>query len=782
MADMYNRIGQSIGEYRLLRLLGQGTFGTVYLAQHMHDHTTAAVKVLHVPLTSSNDVRAFLKEARMVRLRHPHILPILDFDLSSDNLPYLVMAYADGGTLRDHHPKGSRLSYKTIDTYVQQLASALQYAHDRHVIHRDIKPENILVYSDGTVLLSDFGIARIGEHTNLLTLHQVSGTPAYAAPEQTEGKPSLASDQYALAVVVYEWLTGERPFQGNPIAVALHHLRDAPPSLRSICPDVSLDVEQVVLKALAKAPQDRFPTITDFARALHIALQEEAVPTQLLPHPDEPPSVPFASPSLFLSEKASPEMISAELAFAPTEGSPLVSTVQPGTTSPDPKAVGIDQPASPTRQPRFSLYRSPFLVLLCFLLLLVSSGGAVLLVMVQRNSAHSSTLSASVATATAVVNAYWTGVADNGVQFGFDAAHTHANPYEKFVSAANVSILTQLWSFQTKDTIFSSPAVANGMVYVGSHDRNLYAFDANCRSNCQPLWSFWTGGFVHSSPAVANGVVYVGSENNNFYAFDANCRHACQPLWSFSTGGAIQSSPAVANRIVYVGSLDGKFYAFDENCRNACQPLWSFSTKGAIFSSPAVANGIVYIGSDDGSLYAFDAVCRSNCQPLWSFTAGGSIGSSPAVANSIVYVGSADHKLYAFDAACRSACQPLWSFQTGDKIGSSPAVTNGMVYVGSDDHSLYAFDAGCRSNCQPLWSIQTGDKIGSSPTVANGVLYVGSGDGKLYTFDAKCRSNCQPLWSFTRSPRKKPSPCHLGVLLIGRVCTRTPGRRAVSQD
>jgi len=291
MTDALGLVNQSIGDYRLQRVLGRGTFGTVYLAEHLHDHTPAAVKVLHIPLTGRDALHAFLSEARTVRLRHPHIVPILDFGLSRrDDFPYLVMAYADRGTLRDCHPRGSRLSNKAIDTYVQQLASALQYAHDQRIIHRDVKPENMLLCSDSTVQLSDFGIARINELASLSSLHSAAGTPAYVAPEQSQGKPCPASDQYALAIVVYEWLTGQRPFQGDPLALMLQHHKDAPPSLRSLCPDVSPQVEQVIFKALAKAPEDRFPTITHFAEALHVALQED--PTQPFSYLNEPRITP----------------------------------------------------------------------------------------------------------------------------------------------------------------------------------------------------------------------------------------------------------------------------------------------------------------------------------------------------------------------------------------------------------------------------------------------------------------------------------------------------------
>jgi outer membrane protein assembly factor BamB len=366
-----------------------------------------------------------------------------------------------------------------------------------------------------------------------------------------------------------------------------------------------------------------------------------------------------------------------------------------------------------------------FFTLLCLGLLI--GADRVWLLVTQQNQLY------AYLTATDAANAYWVATAKE-VQFGFDPAHTRWNRYERIINTTDVTGLALRWSYQTGGTIYSSPTVSSGIVYVGSVDGKLYAFDATCHNACQPLWSYQTGDAVGSSPAVANGVVYVGSGDGKLYAFDATCRNACQPLWSYLTGDKIDSSPAVANNMVYVGSFNGKFYAFDAACRSACQPLWSYPTGGGIFSSPAVANDLVYVGSGVG-FYAFDATCRNSCRPLWFYVAGKAFGSSPAVANGVVYVGSDNHKFYAFDAACRSACQPLWSYLTGGGIFSSPAVANGVVYIGSDDGKLYAFDTTCHSSCQPIWSYQTSYYIQSSPTVANGTIYVGSDDHILYALE-----------------------------------------------
>ena len=163
MKNLQDRIGQQIGGYQLLRLLGHGNFGAVYLAQSAPQQKPVVLKLLQMPLSSSEEFKSFLNEARTIRLQHPHIVPLLDFGTSSEDLPYLVMEYIAGGTLRERYPRGTRLPLAIVCQYISQLASALQYAHDQRVVHRDVKPENILLQTDGMVLLSDFGISRIVE-------------------------------------------------------------------------------------------------------------------------------------------------------------------------------------------------------------------------------------------------------------------------------------------------------------------------------------------------------------------------------------------------------------------------------------------------------------------------------------------------------------------------------------------------------------------------------------------------------------------------------------------
>lgn len=274
---MAERVGQQFGQYRLSRLLGQGSFGEVYLGQHIHNHTLAAVKVLQAQLTAE-DLKEFINEASITfRLQHPHIVRLLDFGISPTNTPFLVMAYAANGTLRQRHPKGSRLSLESITAYVSPIASALQRAHDERLIHRDVKPENILLGPDNEVWLSDFGITSVAHSTRSLNIEKPGGTVPYMAPEQLRGKARPASDQYALGIMIYEWLCGERPFSGTATEIAMQHFLEPPPSLREKMPTISPELEHVVMTALAKDPASRFASVQLFATALQAAVSQQSL-------------------------------------------------------------------------------------------------------------------------------------------------------------------------------------------------------------------------------------------------------------------------------------------------------------------------------------------------------------------------------------------------------------------------------------------------------------------------------------------------------------------------
>ncbi len=273
---MFDWLDQQFGSYVLVDFLGRGGFADVYLGEHVYDGTRAAIKV---PRSRSQDERErFVKEIRtLAGLRHPHIVRVLEYAVEGD-IPFLAMNYARRGSLRQIYRKGTLFSLETIVSYVMQIADGLQYVHDRRLVHCDVKLSNILLGPRGTVWLSDFGIAVNIPRLSLLgKSHSGAGTVNYISPEQLQGFPCPASDQYALGVVVYELLTGDTPFHGNDREIAEQHLYAAPPRLHSRFLEITPAIEHVVRQALAKDPRERFDSVWGFAVALEQASKVPAV-------------------------------------------------------------------------------------------------------------------------------------------------------------------------------------------------------------------------------------------------------------------------------------------------------------------------------------------------------------------------------------------------------------------------------------------------------------------------------------------------------------------------
>ncbi len=352
---MTDRVGQQFGNYRLVSLLGQGGYAEVYLGQHVRLSLQAAIKVLHAYLSGS-EAEHFYQEAQTIaKLTHPSIVRVFDYDVQ-EGVPFLVMDYAPNGSLRRRYPKGSVVPLAQIVSHVKQVAAALQYAHEQKFIHRDIKPENMLIGRQQEVLLSDFGLAALAHSTGSLSAQEAVGTLPYMAPEQIEGHPRAASDQYALGVVVYEWLCGSRPFEGSVTEVMVQHLSMPPPPLRERISTISPEVEQVVLRALAKEPKERFATVAAFAVALERASQlgpsDAALPPLEQPAPGSAVAPSYATVAIPANQPAGPTEAtpSAELPVGALE-----PTVYPGAWPPGDLTTPASQAGDETPPPHQSL-------------------------------------------------------------------------------------------------------------------------------------------------------------------------------------------------------------------------------------------------------------------------------------------------------------------------------------------------------------------------------------------------------------------------------------------
>jgi serine/threonine protein kinase len=270
---MNNLIGKNLGRYHIIEPLGQGGMASVFKAYDTNLERHVAIKIIRTDIdggTDSEFLKRFQREAKsLAQLDHPFILKVLDYG-EEGGVPYLVMPYLEGGTLKEK--MGKPMPYGECAVLLAPIARALEYAHKRNIIHRDVKPANILISQSGAPILSDFGIAKILSQSGSTQLTGAGvgiGTPDYMAPEQWTGTADPRTDIYSLGVVLYQMVTGRLPFSADtPAAVLIKHLRDPLPRPRTFVDNLPEVVEQVLFKALAKEPENRFQTMGEFAATL----------------------------------------------------------------------------------------------------------------------------------------------------------------------------------------------------------------------------------------------------------------------------------------------------------------------------------------------------------------------------------------------------------------------------------------------------------------------------------------------------------------------------------
>lgn len=348
---MPDLVGQQINHYRLVHLQERTAFTEIYSAEQDETATPASFKRLRVKL-STGERALFLAAAQaFLAFTHPHIIRVIEVgEAAAEGAPflYLVLEQVADQTLRQLHPPGTSLPLTTILAYVKPLAEALYYGHQRNFVHGDVKPGNIFTNKQEQIILSDFSAGLLSRLTNTIT-----GTLAYVAPEQLSEQPLPASDQYALGIMVYEWLTGEPPFTGSAGEISHHHLVTPPPALRTKIPALPPEIEKVVLTALAKEPEKRFTTIQEFAYALEKALagaREEHV----LVHTN-PLHMPAESAAARITSRLAVPSMDRSIEILTTQLLPAV----PGVT---PRAADREEDPPPARTRAGTIARRTLLV------------------------------------------------------------------------------------------------------------------------------------------------------------------------------------------------------------------------------------------------------------------------------------------------------------------------------------------------------------------------------------------------------------------------------------
>jgi serine/threonine protein kinase len=271
-------VNDYVGTYLLIEQQGQGGMATVFKAYHAALDRYVALKVMHTAFTEDPTfLERFQREALVVaKLDHPHIVPIFDYS-NEEGRPYLVMKYIEGVTLKEKLKK-FRPTYREMLPIIEDVGSALTYAHELGIVHRDVKPSNVLISKEGKVYLTDFGLARMAQvSTTTLTSDQMIGTPQYISPEQATSSPNLdyRTDIYSFGVLIYEMVVGQVPFNADtPFAIIHDHIYTPLPLPSILNPSCPESIERVLLKALAKDPTDRYKDVNTMVRAFRGAIRQ----------------------------------------------------------------------------------------------------------------------------------------------------------------------------------------------------------------------------------------------------------------------------------------------------------------------------------------------------------------------------------------------------------------------------------------------------------------------------------------------------------------------------
>ncbi len=736
---MDQAVRSTIGRFRLESLLTGSSLGTLYLAYDPLFDDKVAIKVLRTYFNREQGLYdRFTKEVETVqKLNHPGIVKIRAMGVG-ENQKWLAMDYLPGGSLKERLKEP--LSLQEAARIIEELADALDEVHARGVLHRDIKPSNVLFNAAGRALLSDFGMATLGEGMHpLLKVGLTTPLPTYMSYEQAMGLIlDRRTDVYSLGVLAYEMLTNNVPsYATESVSLSLKQTLEpvVPPS--EINPRVPKKVDEVILQALKLFPESRQPTAGEFARQLKAAALEPVVA-------ERPSFVSQAAPVIIGGRVLCPSCGQGN-----PQGNLYCSQCWSRLDQAPPTSAEEEKSRKEQRLKR--AHRRRLLSIVVPSTLAILAVGAIAFAVVNWNKPlppPSDTVSSVSA------EGEW-------AMYQRDPEHDAFVPVDVKDFRGEVK-----WAFHTSAPIFTSPAYVNGVLYLAAGDRRIVALDGQTG---KLLWEAPTTGPVNSSPAIAGDMLYVGLRDGRLLALDIKTG---MPRWEYATENPIYSSPTVKDGVIYVGSGDGKLYALDAKKGTL---RFAFDTGGWVLSSPAIKDNIVAVGTSNWRIYFVDVLTG---RMRLEYIVSRPIDGSPLIDGDVVYVGGGDGtvkalslkaktpfmeklllvvwlQLYIWDMAPppRPQVGILWVSKVGDSIYSGGlAKGGGKIFVGLGGGTLDALDT---SNGNKVWEFKTERPISSAPVVAGDTVLVTSLDQKLYAIDIKTG---EKRWDFTTEGGISSSP------------------------
>jgi serine/threonine protein kinase/outer membrane protein assembly factor BamB len=677
--------------YEILKVLGRGGMGAVYLAQDLRFTGVTRQCAVKEMISTATDpqlrrlaVESFQREANiLVELKHPGIPDIYDFFTESIR-SYLVMEYVNGEDLEEtlENSEGM-LREETVLDWGIQVCDVLVYLHSKGIVFRDLKPANIMLRrsTGNKVSLIDFGIAKtfeVGQKGTMI------GTEGYSPPEQYRGVAEPRGDIYALGATLHHLLTKRDPRLEPPFT-----FHEEP--VRLLNPAISEETSAVIMKSLEYDPDKRYPSAQAFKDALQAAKRKDrsglgasAAPTATRMLSDAP-STPVDQPP--------PGYIPQPYPQQPPGYPPQQYPQQPPPgyiPQPYPQQPGYPPQQYPPGYPQ----QPPF--------------GTGMLGDDPTAEVEDSILPV------------WKFKCEDEIRGKSPAADDktlYVGVYDNNIYALDLKDGKFKWKYASEGGIAGKPAIYKDWLIFGSEDRIAYAVTTSGRL----MWTCPTEGKIRSSPVAAYDHAFFGSDDRRLYAVNAKTGRV---VWRFEAIGPIRSSPAMGDELVYVGSEDHHLYAID---LSSGASRWKFRANRAITSSPTLAEGAIVVGSSDWNVYSIDA---KSGYVNWRSRTGNAIISSPTVFDGTIYVGSTDKNLYALDLRTGRV---NWKFNADAPIVSSPAVTEEAIYFGTTTGEVISLN---RKDKKLRWKFKTGGPIPASPLVHDGIVYIGSTDHYVYALPA----------------------------------------------